>query len=55
MIKWLICFIWGHNLDKDKSNFITRTGVEVDTGKTLIIGVITRCLRCGKFKEIARI
>jgi hypothetical protein len=55
MLKRLICFLWGHDLDKDKSNLITRTGIEIDTGKKLTIGVSSRCLRCGKFKEIAHI
>jgi hypothetical protein len=47
--------LWGHDLDKNNGNFIKRTSVEIDTGKTLTIGISAQCLRCGKFKEIAHL
>lgn len=54
MIKWLICFIWGHDLNKDPKNYAKIISTRHDTGVESITGMSSQCLRCLKFKSICK-
>lgn len=48
MIKWLICFIWGHDLNRDPEKY-----VRLKDG-AITIGLTSQCLRCLKYKDLYR-
>lgn len=55
MIKWLICFLWGHDLDKDINNYAQTITTKLDTGEESVTKIAARCKRCLKYKVLYRI
>lgn len=48
MIKWLICLVWGHDLNEDKKANITYHKDDTE----IIVGRYLQCNRCHKYKEV---
>ena len=55
MIKWLICLLWGHDFNRDESKYLTIETVVKKTGQANETGIKAQCMRCRKFKYIARV
>ncbi len=46
MIKWLICFLWGHGFDKNDQ-------VRIINSEGNIYGYKNRCKRCKRYKRVS--